>query len=169
MLYQLSYLGPRVARGGAYRKGVVSCPAAKATFLHRLPAAPASPKPGPGTGGNMSDIRRIGAGPRMSKAVVRGNAVYTAGQVAEKTKGGSVADQTREILGLIEALLAEAGSEKAKILSATIYLSDISTFAEMNGVWDVWVDKENPPARATVEAKLVTPDYKVEIAVIAAR
>jgi len=117
----------------------------------------------------MSDIRRIGAGPRMSKAVVRGKTVYTAGQVAEKTKGGSVADQTREILGLIDELLAEAGSEKARILSATIYLSDISTFAEMNSVWDVWVDKENPPARATVEAKLVTPDYKVEIAVIAAK
>jgi enamine deaminase RidA (YjgF/YER057c/UK114 family) len=117
----------------------------------------------------MSDIRRIGAGPRMSKAVVRGNAVYTAGQVAEKSKGGSVAEQTREILGLIDDLLIEAGSEKSKILSATIYLSDISTFAEMNSVWDVWVDKENPPARATVEAKLVTPDYKVEIAVIAAK
>lgn len=117
----------------------------------------------------MSDIRRIGAGPRMSKAVVCGNAVYTAGQVAEKTKGGSVADQTREILGLIDDLLTEAGSEKAKILSATIYLSDISTFAEMNSVWDAWVDRENPPARATVEAKLVAPDYKVEIAVIAAK
>ena len=116
----------------------------------------------------MSDIRRIGAGPRMSKAVVRGNAVYTAGQVAEKTKGCSVADQTREILGLIDELLAEAGSAKANILSVTIYLSDISTFAEMNSVWDVWVDKANPPARATVEARLVTPDYKVEIAVIAA-
>lgn len=117
----------------------------------------------------MSDIRRIGVGPRMSKAVVRGETVYTAGQVAETTKGGTVADQTREILALIDELLAEAGSEKAKILSATIYLADISTFAEMNSVWDVWVDKANPPARATVEAKLVTPDYKVEIAVIAAR
>lgn len=113
-------------------------------------------------------IRRIGAGPRMSKAVVCGNVVYTAGQVAEKTKGGSVADQTREILGLIDALLAEAGSDKSRILSATIYLSDISAFAEMNGVWDIWVDKADPPARATVEAKLVAPDYKVEIAVIAA-
>ncbi len=117
----------------------------------------------------MSEIKRIGAGPRMSKAVVRGKAVYTAGQVAEKTKGGSVAEQTKEILGLIDALLVEAGTDKSKILSATIYLSDISTFAEMNSVWDVWVDKDNPPARATVEAKLVTPDYKVEIAVIAAK
>lgn len=117
----------------------------------------------------MSDIIRIGAGPRMSKAVVHGATVYTAGQVAEESKGGSVADQTREILALIDALLAEAGSAKSRILSATIYLADISTFAEMNSVWDVWVDKANPPARATVEAKLVTPDYKVEIAVIAAR
>lgn len=116
----------------------------------------------------MSNIKRIGPGPRMSKAVVRGNAVYTAGQVAEKTKGGSVADQTREILALIDALLEEAGSAKANILSATIYLADIAGFAEMNSVWDQWVDKDNPPARATVEAKLVSPDYKVEIAVIAA-
>jgi len=113
-------------------------------------------------------IKRIGAGARMSKAVVHGGAIYTAGQVAEATKGGSVADQTREILGLIDTLLQEAGSEKAKILSATIYLADIATFAELNSVWDVWVDKSNPPARATVEAKLVAPDYKVEIAVIAA-
>ena len=116
----------------------------------------------------MSSIKRIGAGPRMSQAVVRGNAVYTAGQVADKTKGGTVADQTREILAQIDALLAEAGSAKANILSATIYLADIATFVEMNGVWDEWVDKANPPARATVEAKLVSPAYKVEIAIIAA-
>lgn len=116
----------------------------------------------------MGEIRRIGAGARMSKAVVHGGLVHTAGQVAEKTKGASVADQTREILELIEGLLAQAGSARAKILSATIYLSDISTFAEMNSVWDVWVDKANPPARATLEAKLVSPDYKVEIAVVAA-
>jgi enamine deaminase RidA (YjgF/YER057c/UK114 family) len=113
-------------------------------------------------------IKRIGAGPRMSKAVAHGETLYTAGQVADKAKGGSVEEQTREILDLIEAILAEAGSEKAKILSATIYLADIATFAEMNAVWDAWVDKANPPARATVEAKLVAPEYKVEIAVVAA-
>jgi enamine deaminase RidA (YjgF/YER057c/UK114 family) len=117
----------------------------------------------------MSEIIRIGAGARMSMAVVHGETVYTAGQVADRTKGGSVADQTREVLAQIDSLLAEAGSAKSRILSATIYLADISTFAEMNGVWDAWVDKANPPARATVEAKLVTPDYRVEIAVIAAR
>jgi enamine deaminase RidA (YjgF/YER057c/UK114 family) len=117
----------------------------------------------------MSEINRIGAGARMSKAVVHGEVVYTAGQVADKAKGGSVAEQTQEILALIDELLIEAGSEKSKILSATIYLSDISSFAEMNSVWDAWVDKVNPPARATVEAKLVAPAYKIEIAVIAAR
>jgi enamine deaminase RidA (YjgF/YER057c/UK114 family) len=114
-------------------------------------------------------IQRIGVGARMSKAVVHGSTIYLAGQVADQTIGKSVGDQTREIVGIIDALLAEAGSDKTKILSATIYLSDISTFAEMNSVWDTWVVQGHTPARATVEAKLVTPDYKVEIAVIAAK
>lgn len=113
-------------------------------------------------------IRRIGAGPRMSKAVVHGNTVYLAGQVADKTKGASVADQTKEIVGIIDELLKEAGSDKTKILSATIYLSDISTFPQMNSVWDAWVVPGETPARATVEAKLAAPEYTVEIAVIAA-
>jgi enamine deaminase RidA (YjgF/YER057c/UK114 family) len=116
----------------------------------------------------MTKIKRIGAGLRMSKAVVHNDTIYTAGQVADRAKGGSVADQTREILGLIDAILAEVGADKSKILSATIYLADIATFTEMNGVWDEWLDRANPPARATVETKLVTPEYKVEIAVIAA-
>ena len=113
-------------------------------------------------------INRIGVGPRMSKAVVHGNTVYLAGQVADKTVGKSVAEQTQEIIGIIGSLLAEAGSDKTKILSATIYLSEITTFQEMNSVWDKWVVQGHTPARATVEARLVTPDYKVEIAVIAA-
>ena len=116
----------------------------------------------------MSKIKRIGAGARMSKAVVHGDLIFTAGQVADKTKGEGVSEQTAEILGLIDAILAEAGSEKAKILSATVYLSDISTFSQMNAAWDAWLDKVNPPTRATVEAKLVLPEFKVEIAVIAA-
>ena len=113
-------------------------------------------------------IRRIGAGARMSKAVVHGNTVYLAGQVADKSKGASVADQTQEIVGIIDELLKEAGSDKTKILSATIYLSDISTFPQMNSVWDTWVVQGHTPARATVEAKLAAPEYTVEIAVIAA-
>ena len=114
-------------------------------------------------------IERIGVGPRMSQAVVHGNTIYLAGQVADKTKGASVGEQTEEILGSIDRLLAEAGSDKAHILSATIYLSDIRTFAEMNAVWDAWVAKGRPPARATVEAKLAGPAYSVEIACIAAK
>jgi enamine deaminase RidA (YjgF/YER057c/UK114 family) len=113
-------------------------------------------------------IKRIGAGTRMSKAVVHGNTVYLAGQVADKTVGQGVAEQTQEIVDLIDAILAEAGSDKTKVLSATIYLADISTFPEMNSVWDKWVVQGNTPARATLEAKLVAPQYKVEIAVIAA-
>ncbi len=114
-------------------------------------------------------ITRIGAGPRMSQAVVHGGVVYLAGQVASKTAGGGVEDQTREILATIDALLKEAGSDKTKILSATIYLVDMATFGEMNKVWDGWVVQGHTPARATVEAKLAAPPYKVEIAVIAAK
>jgi enamine deaminase RidA (YjgF/YER057c/UK114 family) len=114
-------------------------------------------------------ITRIDPGPRMSDAVIHGSTIYCAGQVADRAKGSTVADQTADILDQIDTLLAACGSSKANILTATIYLSNISTFAEMNAVWDVWVDKSNPPARATVEARLAAPDYAVEIVVIAAR
>ena len=85
-----------------------------------------------------------------------------------RAAGGSVGDQTQEIVGIIDALLAEAGSDKTKILSATIWLADMATFGEMNAVWDRWVVQGHTPARATVEARLAAPQYKVEIAVIAA-
>jgi enamine deaminase RidA (YjgF/YER057c/UK114 family) len=114
-------------------------------------------------------IQRIKPGPRMSAAVVHGNTVYLAGQVAQSTAGQSVAEQTREILSIIDSLLAEAGTDKSKLLMANIWLTDIATFQEMNGVWDAWVAPGNPPARATVEAKLAGPQFKVEIAVIAAK
>ena len=114
-------------------------------------------------------ITRYGVGPRMSQAVAHGPTVHLAGQVANRTAGQSVAAQTREILVTIDALLAEAGSDKTKILSATIYLGDSATFPEMNKMWDAWVPQGHTPARATVEAKLAAPPYKVEIAVIAAR
>ena len=83
-------------------------------------------------------IERIGAGPRMAQAVVHGDTIYCAGAVADKMAGASVADQTREILGILDGVLAKAGSDKTKILSATIWLTDIKTFAEMNSVWDAW-------------------------------
>jgi enamine deaminase RidA (YjgF/YER057c/UK114 family) len=113
-------------------------------------------------------IARLHTGPRMSQAVIHGSTVYLAGQVADQAKGKSVTDQTNEILAAIERLLAEAESDKTKILSTTIYLADIATFAEMNAVWDAWVPAGNAPARATVEAKLAAPVYTVEIACIAA-
>ncbi len=114
-------------------------------------------------------VERIECGPRMSKAVVHGNTVYLAGQVADKTAGGSVADQTGEILGIIDALLAKAGTDKTNLLSANIWITDMATFAEMNAVWDAWVAHGCTPARATVQAQLAAPRFKVEIAVIAAR
>jgi enamine deaminase RidA (YjgF/YER057c/UK114 family) len=103
----------------------------------------------------------------MSQAVVYNGVVSTAGVVADDTSL-DVAGQTAQILAKIEALLTEAGSDKSKLIKANIWLSDISTFAQMNSVWDTWVVPGQTPARATVEAKLATPDYKVEIMVDAA-
>ena len=114
-------------------------------------------------------IERHEAGPRMSKAVVHGDTVYLSGLVADAPKGKSTADQTKNILSQIESFLARAGTDKSKLLSANIWLTDMANFAEMNAVWDAWVSPGNPPARATVEAKLASPDYKVEIMVVAAR
>ena len=112
-------------------------------------------------------IKRLESGPRMSQAVVHGNTVYLAGQVAGDPTV-DVAGQTRQVLASIDKLLAAAGSDKTRILSATIYLAEISTFAQMNAEWDAWVPQGHTPARATVEARLAAPQYKVEIQVIAA-
>jgi enamine deaminase RidA (YjgF/YER057c/UK114 family) len=115
-------------------------------------------------------IERIQTGPRMSQAVIRNHTVYLAGQVASGAPGGSVAEQTRDILSKIDALLAEAETDKSKILSATIWLTDMSTFSEMNGVWEAWVVPIATPARATVASPhLASPDFNVEIAITAAR
>jgi enamine deaminase RidA (YjgF/YER057c/UK114 family) len=114
-------------------------------------------------------IERHEVGPRMSKCVVHGNTVYLAGIVANDPKGKSVTDQTKDIVGQIDGLLAKAGTDKSKLLSANIWIADMATFADMNAVWDGWVSPGNTPARATVEAKLATPDYKVEIMVVAAK
>jgi enamine deaminase RidA (YjgF/YER057c/UK114 family) len=114
-------------------------------------------------------IERIEPGPRMSMAVAYGPTVYLAGQVARNAAGGSVTEQTRDILSIIDGLLEKAGTDKSKLLSANIWLTDIGTFGEMNAVWDAWVAPGCAPARATVEAQLASAQYKVEIAVIAAR
>ena len=112
-------------------------------------------------------IQRLHPGPRMSQAVIHGDTVYLAGQVATDP-AADVAGQTRQVLGEIDRLLADAGTDKSRILTATIYLADIGTFAQMNSVWDTWVPAGHTPARATVEAKLAAPAYKVEIQVVAA-
>ena len=114
----------------------------------------------------MSEINRIGVGARMSEAVAYNGIVWLAGQVGHP--GDSVADQTKTCLAEVDRILAEAGTDKTRILSAQIWLADISTFGEMNAVWDAWVPAGNTPARATGEAKLATPDYKVEVIVTAA-
>lgn len=115
----------------------------------------------------MSDIKRINVGKRMSDATIHGGVVYLAGQVADDTTK-DVRGQTAEILATIDRLLAEAGSDKTRMLQVQIFLSEIGNFAAMNEVWDAWVPQGNTPARATIEARLATPAYLVEIKVIAA-
>ena len=112
-------------------------------------------------------IKRIEVGPRMSQAVVHNGIVYLAGQVADKPVS-SAEKQTKQILATIDKLLKQAGTNKSRILTANIWLSDMRFFAEMNKAWEAWVSKGNQPARATVEAHLATPAYLVEIMVTAA-
>jgi enamine deaminase RidA (YjgF/YER057c/UK114 family) len=113
-------------------------------------------------------IKRIESGTRMSQAVVHNGTVYVAGQVALDAPNKSVAEQTTAILARIDKLLADAGTDKRKLVQANIWLSDISKFDEMNKVWDAWVAPGSAPARATVESRLAAPQYSVEIAVVAA-
>ena len=113
-------------------------------------------------------IERKQVGPRLSQAVVHGDTVYTAGVVAEHPTP-DVAVQTGQILDQIDKLLAGCGSDKSKLLMATIWLADMRYFDEMNSVWDKWVVPGQTPARACVEARLAHPKYLVEIRVVAAR
>ena len=113
-------------------------------------------------------ITRYKTNKRMSQAVVHGGLVYTAGQIAVTAAGEGVVKQTEAILAEIDSLLADAGSDKSRIISATIWLADMADYNEMNEVWDAWVVGGQTPARACVEAKLVTPQFAVEIAIIAA-
>lgn len=114
----------------------------------------------------MTDITRSHIGERMSKIVKHNGTIYLAGQVGNP--GDSMADQTKTCLENIDRLLAEAGSDKTRILQTTIWLADMKDFAEMNAVWDGWVPQGHTPARAAGESKLATPDYLVEFMVIAA-
>lgn len=114
------------------------------------------------------EITRIQPGPRMSKGVVHGDTVYTAGLVAGDTSA-DVTGQTEQILAAAEEILAEAGTDKSHLLTANIWLTDMANFAAMNAVWDAWVVPGHTPARATVESKLAGPQYLVEIMFTAAR
>ena len=114
-------------------------------------------------------LERRHVGKRLAELVINhaSGTAYLAGQVAADPKA-DITGQTRQVLAQIDALLAEANSDKAKILSATIYLPDMADFAALNAVWEQWVVPGQTPARATVEAKLAAPDYKVEIQIVAA-
>ncbi len=112
--------------------------------------------------------KRLHVGRRMSQAVIHNGMVYLAGQVAQNAAGKSVGEQTTDIVQIIDDLLQQAGTDKTRLLAAQIWLADISTFDEMNEVWDAWVAPGNPPARACVEATLARPQFTVEIMVTAA-
>jgi enamine deaminase RidA (YjgF/YER057c/UK114 family) len=117
----------------------------------------------------MTQIERLQVGPRMSQVVIHNSVVYLAGQVASDAPGASVPEQTRNILGRIDALLADAGTDKSRMLSVRVWLTDLRRFDEMNEVWLGWVSPGSTPTRVVVEAKLAAPEYTVEIGVIAAR
>jgi enamine deaminase RidA (YjgF/YER057c/UK114 family) len=124
---------------------------------------------GPIQGEGLVTINRIDVGARLSKVVIHGDTVYLAGLTADKTASQSVGAQTQEILATIDGLLAKAGTDKSKLLQATIWLQDIRTVDEMNKVWDAWVPQGCAPARACIEARLQSPAKMVEIRVTAAR
>ncbi len=112
-------------------------------------------------------IKRLHVGPRLSQAVICNGMVFLAGQVASDTTE-DVSGQTRQVLAAIDRLLAEAGSDKSRLLSAQIFLADMADFPAMNKVWETWVVPGQTPARATVEAAMASPKYLVEIVVTAA-
>ena len=113
-------------------------------------------------------IERYDVGPRMSEMVVHNDTIYLAGQIADDDSA-DITGQTQQVLSAIDALLARAGSDKSKILRAQIYLVDLGDFAAMNAVWETWVLPGQTPARATVQAALANPNWKIEIVVTAAR
>jgi enamine deaminase RidA (YjgF/YER057c/UK114 family) len=112
-------------------------------------------------------VQRFDVGARMSEMSVHNGVAYLAGQVAADGSQ-DITGQTRQVLEAIDALLARAGTDKSKVLRAQIFIADLADFPAMNAVWDTWVVPGNTPARATVEAKLAKPEWKVEIVVTAA-
>ncbi len=114
-----------------------------------------------------ASIQRVDVGPRMSEMAVHNGVVYLAGQVAEDGSQ-DITGQTQQVLAAVDALLARAGSDKSKILRAQIFLVDLADFAAMNAVWEQWVVAGHTPPRATVQAALARPEWKIEVVVTAA-
>ncbi|RYY93881.1 MAG: RidA family protein [Comamonadaceae bacterium] len=112
-------------------------------------------------------IQRIDVGARLSEAAIHNGVVYLAGQIPDDATQ-DIQGQTRQVLAAIDALLARAGSDKTKILMTQIFLADLAEFEGMNAVWDAWVPAGNAPPRATVQARLGQPDWKIEVVVTAA-
>ncbi|MBB5204290.1 enamine deaminase RidA (YjgF/YER057c/UK114 family) [Inhella inkyongensis] len=117
----------------------------------------------------MSTIERIGMAARYSEAAIHNGVIYLAGQVAEATAGQDITAQTTEVLGMVDRLLGSCGSSKAHLLRVEIYLADLADYAGMNAVWDAWVQPGAAPPRATVQAQLAKPEWRVEMVVTAAR
>ena len=115
----------------------------------------------------MSTIKRVNVAKRLSDMAVFNNVAYLAGQVADDISQ-DVTGQTAQVLATIDKLLAEAGTDKSRILMAQIFVANMKEFDGMNKAWDAWVADGNAPPRATIEARLASPDYKVEIVVTAA-
>ena len=116
----------------------------------------------------MTTIHRLEVGKRLSEVAIHGGTIYLAGQVPEKTVGQDIRAQTAEVLSMIDRLLMMAGSDKSKILMSQIFLVDLEDFPGLNEVWDAWVVPGQTPPRATVQAKLAKPEWKLEIVITAA-
>lgn len=116
----------------------------------------------------MAEIRRFAANPRMSGAVVHGSVAYLSGQVAIDHRGGSTTNQVREVLDRIDALLTEVGSDRSRLLTASIFLSDLAVLPDLNAAWDTWIVPGCAPTRTTMQVVLASPLYALEIAVTAA-
>lgn len=114
------------------------------------------------------EIKRFHVEKTLSEIAIHNGTIYLSGQIAEDTTH-NIEGQTREVLGHIDRLLDEAGSDKTQILMCQIYISDVKDFNSMNAVWNEWVASGNSPPRATVEAKLVRPEILVEMVVTAAQ
>lgn len=116
----------------------------------------------------MAELQRFHVGPRLSEMAVHNGTIYLAGQVPDDGTL-DIAGQTAQVLGMVDKLLAEAGSSKSRILMAQIFLADLADFDGMNKVWDAWVPTGHTPPRATVQAKLANPAFRIEVVVTAAQ